>query len=68
MLYMSYYYLALAIIGELIGSYMLKSSKLYPTIGVINIVILNLFGPGHGKASNNEKASESSIFASNKTE
>lgn len=47
---------------------MLKSSKLYPTIGVINIVILNLFGPGHGKASNNEKASESSIFASNKTE
>ncbi|MBS4192900.1 multidrug efflux transporter outer membrane subunit EmrC [Bacillus sp. FJAT-49705] len=123
---MSYLYLALAIIGELIGTSLLKASegfsKLYPTVGVIiafigsffflsiamktiplntayalwsglgivattiisvliwkekinvasvagitliliGVVVLNLFGPGHGEASNNEKASESSIMA-----
>lgn len=127
---MSYLYLALAIIGELIGTSMLKASegfsKLYPTVGVIiafigsffflsmaikviplntayalwsgigivattfisvliwkekinvasvagialiliGVVVLNLFGPEHGKANNHE-ANESSIIASNKTE
>ncbi|MFD2627589.1 multidrug efflux transporter outer membrane subunit EmrC [Oceanobacillus kapialis] len=127
---MSYLYLALAIVGELIGTSMLKASegfsKLYPTIGVIiafigsffflsmaiktiplntayalwsgigivattlisvliwkekinvasvagialiliGVVVLNLFGPGHGEASNHE-ANESSIVPSNNTE
>ncbi len=117
---MAYLYLALAILGELIGSSMLKAaegfSKLYPTIGTIiaftgsffflslamktiplntayalwsgvgiiattiisiliwkekinvasvtgialilaGVIILNLFGPGHGEAGNVENAS-----------
>ncbi|MGN7479529.1 multidrug efflux transporter outer membrane subunit EmrC [Solibacillus silvestris] len=128
---MSYLYLALAIIAELIGTSLLKASegfsKLYPTLGVIvafvgaffflsismktiplntayalwsgigivattiisvliwkekinfasvtgialiliGVVILNLFGPGHGEASNNEKISESTVISSYKTE
>lgn len=126
---MSYLYLALAIIGELIGTSLLKASegfsKLYPTIGVIiafigaffflsiamiplntayalwsgvgmvattiisvliwnekinvasvvgialiliGVVILNLFGPGHGEGRNNEKESAPSIFATTKSE
>lgn len=128
---MSYLYLAIAIIGELIGTSLLKASegftKIYPTIGVliafigaffflsvaiktiplntayalwsglgivattiisvliwkekinvasvtgitlilIGVVILNLFGPGHGEASNNEAVNESSIVVSDKTE
>ncbi|HHY9832158.1 TPA: multidrug efflux transporter outer membrane subunit EmrC, partial [Escherichia coli] len=35
---------------------------------LIGVVILNLFGPGHGEASNNEKVNESTIIASNKME
>ena len=128
---MSYLYLAIAIIGELIGTSMLKASegfsKLFPTIGVIiafvgsffflsiamktiplntayaiwsgigivattiisvliwkekinvasvtgivfiliGVVILNLFGPGHGEASINEKGNESTIVERNKIE
>ncbi|MFC7686342.1 DMT family transporter [Ureibacillus sp. GCM10028918] len=128
---MAYLYLALAIIGELIGTSLLKASegfsKLYPTIGLvmafvgsffflslaiksiplntayalwsgiglvattiisvliwkekiniasvigislilIGVVILNLYGPGHGEASSNEKTSESSTALSNETE
>ena len=123
---MSYLYLAIAIIGELIGTSMLKASegfsKLFPTIGVIiafvgsffflsiamktiplntayaiwsgigivattiisvliwkekinvasvtgivfiliGVVILNLFGPGHGEARDNEKENESTFVA-----
>lgn len=128
---MSYLYLAIAIIAELVGTSLIKASegfsKLYPTMGVIvafigaffflslsmktiplntayalwsgigivattiisvliwkekiniasvtgialiliGVVILNLFGPGHGEASNNEKMSESTVISSNKTE
>lgn len=128
---MSYLYLVIAIIAELVGTSLIKASegfsKLYPTMGVIvafigaffflslsmktiplntayalwsgigivattiisvliwkekiniasvtgialiliGVVILNLFGPGHGEASNNEKMSESTVISSNKTE
>ncbi|MDN4494472.1 DMT family transporter [Ureibacillus aquaedulcis] len=128
---MAYLYLALAIIGELIGTSLLKASegfsKLYPTIGLvlafvasffflsmaiksiplntayaiwsgvglvattiisvliwkekinvasvvgislilIGVVILNLYGPGHGEASSNEKTNESSVVLNNEIE
>lgn len=121
---MSYFFLALAIMGELIGSSLLKASdgfsKLYPTIGLvfafvgsffflsmslktiplntayavwsgigivattiisvliwkekingasiagivlilIGVVVLNLFGPGHGESRDSNKARESSV-------
>ncbi|EGP8637961.1 multidrug efflux SMR transporter, partial [Listeria monocytogenes] len=44
---MSYLYLALAIVGEIIGSSLLKASegfsKLFPTIGVIIAFVVSFF-------------------------